>query len=116
MTEATIYFNPRCGTCQKVLARLKDAGISPRVVEYLKHPPSETELDSILKKLNLPPESLAREKESVFKEKAEGKKLSRAAWLKLFHENPVLIQRPVVVIGNRAIIARPPERVEEILP
>jgi arsenate reductase len=115
MTDTVIYYNPKCGTCQKVLAILKEKKLNPRVVEYLKTPPSERELDDILKKLDIPPEALAREKEPVYAEKIEGKTLTRAQWLKIFHENPVLIQRPVVVIGPKAIIARPPEKVHEIL-
>jgi arsenate reductase len=109
MTEATIYFNPKCGTCQKTLALLKGKKLEVRTVEYLKKPPSEQELDEILRKLNLPPEGLARTKEPVYAEKAAGRTLTRAQWLKLFHENPILIERPVVVIGDRAVIARPPE-------
>jgi arsenate reductase len=115
MTEAVIYYNPKCGTCQKTLALLKEHNIHPRVVEYLKTPPSEEDLDEILKKLDLPPEGLARKKEAIYAKKVEGRSLSRAQWLKLFHDNPVLIERPVVVIGDRAIIARPPEKVMDIL-
>jgi arsenate reductase len=115
MADATIYYNPRCGTCVKTLALLKEKGYTPRIVDYLKTPPSENELDDILKKLKCPPEALAREKEPVFEEKAKGRTLTRTQWLKLFHENPVLIQRPVVVIGPRAVIARPPEKLLEIL-
>src|SRR5579864_6310083 len=110
MSEATIYFNPKCGTCQKTLALLEEKKFSVRKVEYLKTPPSEQELDDLLKKLKLEPEGLARKKEPVYAEKAEGRTLSRAQWLTLFHKPPVLIERPVVVVGNRAIIARPPEK------
>jgi len=115
MADTVIYYNPRCGTCQKVLAILEARKLHPRRVEYLKTPPTEQELDDLLQKLNLPPEGLARKKEAVYAEKVAGRTLSRAQWLKLFHENPVLIERPVVVIGNRAVIARPPEKVHEIL-
>jgi arsenate reductase len=115
MSEPVIYYNPHCGTCRKTLELLKSKNINPRVVEYLKTPPSVSELDAILKKLNMPPEGLARKKEPVYAEKAEGKNLSRAQWLQLLHENPVLIERPVVVLGDRAIVARPPERVMDIL-
>ena len=84
-------------------------------MEYLKTPPSEQELDGLLTKLDLPPEGLARKKEPLYAEKAEGRSLTRAQWLKLYHEHPVLIERPVVVIGDRAVIARPPEKVMDIL-
>ena len=113
--EATIYFNPKCGTCQKTLALLVSKKFTVNKIEYLKTPPSEEELDGILKKLGIKPEELARKKEPVYAEKAEGKSLTHDQWLKLLHENPVLIERPVVVIGNKAIVARPPEKLLEIL-
>ena len=115
MTEVTIYHNPACGTSRNTLALIRNSGIEPRIVEYLKTPPSEAELDQILKKLGVEPERLARKKEPVYAEKAEGHPLTRTEWLQLFHEQPRLIERPIVVIGNRAIVARPPEKVLEIL-
>src|SRR5690348_5145965 len=115
MSETVIYFNPKCGTCHKALAILEEKKLQPRKVEYLKTPPSEKELDEILKKLNLPPEALARKKESVYAEKVGDRSLTRAQWLTLFHENPILIERPVVVIGERAVIARPPEKIHDLL-
>lgn len=115
MKTAVIYFNPKCGTCHKTLALLEKHAYQVEKIEYLKTPPSEKELDAILKKLNVEPVELARKKEAVYAEKADGRSLSRSQWLKLFHDHPVLIERPVVVIGDRAIIARPPERVLEIL-
>jgi arsenate reductase (glutaredoxin) len=115
MSEAIIYYNPRCGTCQKVLAILEAKKFKVKRIEYLNTPPTVDELDAILQKLNLPPEGLARRKEDVYAEKVEGRTLSRDQWLELFHRHPVLIERPVVVIGDKAIIARPPEKVHEIL-
>jgi arsenate reductase len=113
--DAVIYYNPGCGTCRKTLELLEKNGVKPRVVEYLTHPPSEKELDAILNRLNLPPQGLARMKEPVYAEKVAGRSLTRAQWLKLFHENPVLIERPVVVIGDRAVIARPPEKALDLI-
>ena len=115
MKPATIFFNPKCGTCHKTLALLESKGYEATKIEYLKNPPSEVEIDGILKKLGVEPEGLARKKEAIYAEKAERKNLTRAQWLKLFHENPVLIERPVVVIGEKAVIARPPEKLLEIL-
>jgi arsenate reductase len=115
MSKATIYFNAKCGTCHKTLALLEEKGFEAAKIDYLKNPPSEAELDDLLKKLNVEPEQLARKKEPVYKVKTEGKSLTRAQWLTLFHENPILIERPVVVIGQRAVIARPPEKLLEIL-
>jgi arsenate reductase len=115
MADAVIYYNPKCQTCRSALEIMRQAGLQPRVVEYLKTPPSEQELDDILKKLGTGPEAIVRQKEPVYEQKAAGKTLSRGQWLKLLHENPILIQRPIVIYKNRAIVARPPEKVKEIL-
>ena len=115
MSRVVIYYNPHCGTCQKVLAILEAKKLHPIKIEYLKTPPSVDELDEILRKLNLPPDGLARKKEALYAEKVADRSLSRDQWLELFHTHPILIERPVVVIGDRAIIARPPEKVKEIL-
>jgi len=112
--KITLYHKPTCGTCQKVMKALQDKGAEITAIEYLKTPPSETELDAILKKLKMDPEELLRKKEPLFEEKFAGKSLSRAEWLKILHENPVLIERPIVVMGDRAVVARPPERVAEL--
>lgn len=112
MAEWTIYYNPRCGTCRLTMEILKFKGVKPRIVEYLKDVPSVEELDDLLKKLKMEPSELARAKEPLYQEMdlATAKK-SRAEWLKLLHDNPILIQRPVVVKDNKAVIARPPEKV-----
>src|SRR5882724_3723908 len=107
--KVTLYHKPTCGTCQKVMKALQEKGAEITAIEYLKTPPSIVELDSILKKLGMEPEELARKKEPEY-EKYAAKKLTRAQWLKILHENPVLIERPIVVMGARAVVARPPER------
>src|SRR5437773_9296701 len=112
--KVTLYHKPTCGTCQKVLNALQEKGVEITAIEYLKHPPSESEVDAILKKLKMEPEELARKKEPLYEEKYAGKALSRAQWLKILHENPVLIERPIVVMGDRAVVARPPERLAEL--
>lgn len=93
---------------------LQEKGAEITAIEYLKTPPSETELDAILKKLKMGPEELLRKKEPLFEEKFADKSLSRAEWLKILHENPVLMERPIVVMGDRAVVARPPERLAEL--
>jgi arsenate reductase len=112
--KVTLYHKPTCGTCQKVLKALQEKGAQITAIEYLKNPPSEKELDAILQKLKMEPEELVRRKESLYNEKYAGKNLSRAEWLKILHENPVLIERPVVVMEDRAVVARPPERLAEL--
>ena len=113
--NVTLYYKPTCGTCQKVMKALQEKGAQITSIEYLKSPPSEAELDSILKKLKMEPEALARKKEPLFEEKFAGKTFSRAQWLKILHDNPILIERPIVVMGDRAVVARPPERLAEVL-
>jgi arsenate reductase len=112
--KVTRYHKPTCGTCQKVLKALHRKGAEINAIEYLKTPPSETELDAILKKLNMEPEELARKKEPLYEEKLSGKHLSRSQWIRVLHENPVLIERPIVVMGDRAVVARPHERLAEL--
>lgn len=112
----TIYYNPKCGTCQKVLKMITDQGITPTIVEYLKNPPSLKQLDSILRKLRVTPLEMIRSKEPIFEKLklGEGEK-SRKDLLRAVSENPVLLQRPIVIRGyTAAIIARPPERVTEL--
>ncbi len=110
--NVTLYHKPTCSTCQKVLKALKAKGAQVTAIEYLKTPPSVQELDDILKKLQLEPEQLVRKKEDLYKEKYAGKTFSRAEWLKILHENPILIERPIVIMKNKALIARPPETLD----
>jgi arsenate reductase len=114
--NVTLYHKPTCGTCQKVLKALKSKGVEVTAIEYLITPPSEKDLDSILKKLRMEPEELARKKEPLYEKKFAGKALTRAEWIKILHQNPVLIERPIVVMGDRAVVARPPERLDELFP
>jgi arsenate reductase len=112
--KVTLYHKPTCGTCQKVMKALQEKGVDITAIEYLKTPPSEAELDDLLRKLKMEPEELVRKKEPLYEEKFAGKSLSRAQWLKILHQNPVLIERPVVVMDNHAVVARPPERLAEL--
>ena len=109
----TVWYNPKCGTCQKVRATIEAKGHRPRLVEYLKAPPTPAEIDQVCQKAGIEPQQLARQKESIYAGVAKACK-TRQDWLNALHENPVLIERPVVILEDRAIIARPPERVEEI--
>ena len=112
----TIFFNPKCGTCQKVLAILNEKGINPKIVEYLRNPPSLKTLDGLVHLLRIPALDMLRAKEPVFEKLhlSDGKR-SRKDLLRIVTENPVLLQRPIVLRGNRAaVIARPPEKVLEL--
>lgn len=93
-----------------------DAGVEPSVVEYLKTPPTSAELSSILKSLNLKPAEFMRRKEAVFSElKLATAELTRDELIAVMVENPILIERPIVVKGSDAVIGRPPENVHELL-
>lgn len=115
MSGYTIFHNPRCSTSRKALAMLKESGIEPKIVEYLKHAPSEEEITKLVAKLGVPAEALVRTKEALYKEKYQGLKLNEHEWVRVMHENPQLIERPVVVKGHKAVIGRPLENIEELI-
>lgn len=111
----TIYHNPKCSKSRETLALLEGRGIRPRVVEYLKAPPSAAVLSDIIARLGIRPESLVRKGEDIYKAKYAGKTLTDAQWIEAMVRDPILIERPIVVAGGRAAIGRPPERVLELL-
>jgi arsenate reductase (glutaredoxin) len=112
----TIYHNPKCTKSRETLALLEQRGLKPKVIEYLKTPPSAAQLDAILKQLGLEPRALMRTKEAAFKEAGlDDPKLTREQLIAAMAEHPILIERPIVISGKRAAIGRPPERVLEIL-
>jgi arsenate reductase len=110
-----IYHNPRCRKSREVLSILKDHGINPEIIEYLKTPPTVGELKNMLDKMNMKPGQILRTGEKVFKENFKGKDLTEEEWLKVLVENPILIERPIVVYGEKVVLGRPPEKVKEIL-
>ena len=111
-----IYHNPRCSKSRQTLKLIEEAGIEPEIVDYLSTPPSTGELGQILKKLGIEPAALMRRGESIYKELGLGKReLSRKEAIELLHEYPKLIERPIVVKGDHAIIGRPPENVLDLL-
>lgn len=93
---------------------LEDKNQEFEVVEYLKKIPSHDELREILVKLEMKPEDLLRKGEAVFKEKFKGKNLTDDQWINAMIENPKLIERPIVIKGNRAIVARPTDKIDEL--
>lgn len=111
----TIYHNNRCGKSRSALCLLEESGKSFTVVEYLKEIPTVDELKKLLKLLQLKPQDIIRTKEPIYVEQFKGKTLSDDEWIQVLHEHPILIERPIVVNGNKAVIARPPEKVREIL-
>ena len=114
--SVTIYHNPRCSKSRQTLALLEERGADPQVIEYLKTPPTAAELKAILKTLGMRPRDLMRRNEAPYKELGLGDdSLSDDALIEAMVENPILIERPVVVKDGRAAIGRPPESVVEIL-
>jgi len=110
-----IYHNPRCRKSRETLAIINEKGKDVEIVEYLKDTPSANDLSVILSKLDMKPEQVLRKGEKLFKEEYKGKKLSDQQWIRAMVENPVLIERPIVVKGNKAVIGRPPENVNSLL-
>ena len=103
----TIYHNPRCSKSRQTLQLLRDRGIEPEIVEYLKTPPSTDEIDAVLSKLRLEPRAAMRGKEAAYREAGMAdESLSRRALIDLMAANPIVIERPIVVSGARAAPAR----------
>ncbi|MDB5227886.1 MAG: hypothetical protein JWN78_2079 [Bacteroidota bacterium] len=111
----TIYHNNRCSTSRCALGFLEESGKKFHTVKYLEDVPTIEELKDILKKLKIKPHDLIRTKEPVYIEKYKGKNLSDEEWIKAMHDNPILIERPIIINRNKAVIGRPPEKVLEIL-
>ena len=116
MSSITIWHNPRCSKSRQTLQLIRDRGIEPTIVEYLKTPPSQAELADALRALGFAPRDLMRKKEAPYSELALGNEgLSDAELVAAMVDNPVLIERPIVFRGERAVIGRPPDNVLELL-
>ena len=116
MNNFIIYHNPRCSKSRLTLELLKEKGINPKIILYLEKPPSEKQLVSILKKLNYGARDLLRKGEAEFKEhNLSDESKSEQDLIRAMIEFPKLIERPIVIYGERAIIGRPPENVLEII-
>lgn len=111
-----IYHNPRCSKSRQTLALLEERGIEPQVVGYLDTPPDAGQLDEILKLLGMEPRDLMRKKEALYQDLGLDKEtLTRDELIAAMVNNPVLIERPIVLANGRAAIGRPPEQVLDIL-
>jgi arsenate reductase len=114
--KVTIYHNPRCSKSRAALKLLEDRGIEPEVIEYLKTPPDRKTLTRLLKRLGIGPRELLRKTEPVYAEAGlANPNVGREALLDALIAHPILIERPIVVVDDKALIGRPPERVLEIL-
>ena len=111
-----IYHNPRCSKSRNTLGILRDRGIEPEIVEYLKFPPTTKELTKILTLLEMTPRQLMRRGEKTYKEKSlNDASLPDKKLLAAMVSDPILIERPIVLANGKAALGRPPESVIEIL-
>ncbi|MEQ9464436.1 MAG: arsenate reductase (glutaredoxin) [Haliea sp.] len=111
MSEYQIYHNPRCSKSRATLALLQEHGVEPEVVLYLERPPSQAALKRLLARLGISAGELVRRGEAEYKALGLSASSSEASLLKAMSAHPRLIERPVVVRGERAVLGRPPENV-----
>jgi arsenate reductase len=112
----TIFHNPRCSKSRQALELLRDRGVEPQIVEYLKTPPDAATLAQVLDLLGMEPRALMRTKEKEYKDKGlDDPSLSREALIAAMVAHPKLIERPIVVKDGRAALGRPPEQVLDLL-
>lgn len=114
--KIVVYHNPRCSKSRCALDFLTERQLDFSVVEYLKEVPSKAELGSIIDQLGISPEALIRKGEEEYKLHFKGKTLSNEEWMEAMLQFPKLIERPIVVVGGKAVVARPTERILELLP
>jgi arsenate reductase len=117
MTDITIYHNPNCGTSRNTLAMIRNSGIEPRVIEYLKTPPSRAELVALIAAIGKPVRDVLRNKDALYEElDLDNPKWSDDELIDFVIANPILINRPIVVTPLGTRLCRPSETVLEILP
>lgn len=110
-----IYHNPRCRKSRQTLEIIQDSGVDFTIRKYLENPPTRDELREVLAILDISPQALIRKNEALYKDEYKNRDLTEEEWLDVLVEHPRLIQRPIVIDGNRAVIGRPPENVRELL-
>lgn len=115
INKITIYHNNSCSKSCSALATLKQTGEQFELIEYLKEVPTAKDLADIVSKLNCSPHDLIRKTEPIYVEKFKGKALSDEEWINAMHEYPILIQRPIVVKGNHAVVARSSETLQNLV-
>ena len=110
-----IYHNSRCSKSRCTLDIITEKGKDVTIIEYLKNPLTKNEIKDLLQKLDMPAADLIRKGEADFKDNYKGKELTEDEWVEAIVKFPKLIERPIVVVGNKAVIGRPPEKVLEII-
>lgn len=115
MKKIQILYNPRCSKCREALSLLEGENCEIEIVEYLKDNITKKELKNILAKLGLKAVDIVRKKEELYLKKFHNKKFTNEEWIQILLENPILIERPIVIDGYKAIIGRPPELVVDLI-
>ena len=110
-----ILHNPRCRKSRETLQIIEESGEMVTVVEYMKTVPTKAELEEIVNMLGMQPQELVRKGEAIYKEEYKGKTLSNEEWIEAMVQHPKLIERPIVIKDNQAVIGRPPENVKDLL-
>jgi arsenate reductase (glutaredoxin) len=117
MTDLTLYHNPRCSKSRAALELIESKGHTPTIVRYLETPPDTQTLSGLINKLGIQPRALLRTGEDAFRELGlADESLSDAQLIDAMAAHPKLIERPILIAGDKAVIGRPPERVLELLP
>ena len=116
MSKITIYHNPRCSKSRQTLALLEEHKVTPEIVLYLETPPDAKQLKTLISKLGIEPRQLLRTSETEYKQmNLADKSLGDAAIIEAMVKAPILIQRPIVVKGDKAVLGRPPENALELI-
>lgn len=115
-SDYVLWYNPRCSSCQRALALLREKGIEPELRRYLEEPPTAAEVEDLLRKLDLSPHAVARAKEDEYQVLRLSERTPPEEMVQAFVQHPRILERPILVHGDRAVVARPPERVLELVP
>ena len=110
-----IYHNNRCTKSRCALQELEQSGQAFEIVYYLETPPDKNELEEIIRKLGIKPSELIRKTEKIYIENYKGKSLTEDEWIGAMIKYPILIERPIIISENKAVVARPTEKIYEIL-
>jgi arsenate reductase (glutaredoxin) len=115
LMDVTIWHNPRCSKSRQTLELLRSRGVEPRVIEYLKTPPTTGEIRRVLDLMGVSPHALVRSGETVYRDEGLSKTTSDDTLVEAMFHNPILIERPVVIADDTAVLGRPPEKVLSII-
>ena len=110
-----IYHNPRCGKSREGLNILQESGKDFKIIKYLEETPSLESLNNIISLLKIKPIELVRQNEKIWKEHFKNTNLSDDELIKIMVKNPILIERPIVISGNKAVVGRPPTEIQKII-